>query len=341
MATSDNQDLPLPNNDARLAHREEALEPGIPIIDTHHHLWDAEAHWMATYYPLQNLMRDLRGGHNVVQTVFLECSSHYLEGGPEELRPVGETAWVASVDAPAGVMEGIVGFADVRLGRDVGRVLDAHAEAAGKRFKGIRYSSAYDEHPDVVNTARDAPPGTLLREDFQAGVRELGNRGLLFESWAYFHQLGEVLALAQAAPETTIVLDHLGGPAGTGPYAGHRDEMRGVWREGMAALAQQENVVAKIGGIGFAPYLEPEVVAQLDSSEKIAAYWLPEVQFCIETFGPERCMFESNYPVDSYLCDYVTLWNAFKRMTADLSSAERGHLFAETARRTYGLSPAA
>lgn len=341
MTSSETTDLPLPDNTDRLAHREVALEQEIPIVDPHHHLWDAEAHWMATYYPVEHLSRDLTGGHNVIDTVFVECNSHYREDGPEELKPVGETEWVASVTVPPGVMGGIIGFADVRLGSEVNRVVDAHLSAAGERFKGVRYASAYDEHPDVVNTARDAPPGTLLREDFQAGVRALGERGLVFESWAYFHQLGEVSALAQAAPETTIILDHLGGPAGTGPYAGRRDEMRVEWRKGMIAVAKNPNIVAKIGGIGFAPYLEPEVVARLNSSQAIAEYWLPEVRFCIETFGPDRCMFESNFPVDSYLCDYVTLWNAFKRMTVDLSGPERAQLFAGTALTTYGLRPPA
>ena len=329
---------PIPQNSDKLAHRETAIEPDLEIVDTHHHLWDAPAHWMATYYPIEHLIKDVGGGHNVTHSIYLECSSHYHTDGPEELAPVGETEWVASIDSPEGLLAGIVGFADVRLGKDVNRVLDAHVEAAGKRFKGIRYSSAFDDHPDVVNTARDAPPGTLLREDFQEGVRALGSRGLLFESWAYFHQLNEIKTLAQAAPNTRIVLDHLGGPAGTGPYAGKRDEMRKDWRRNLADLAQEENVVAKIGGIGFPPYLEPDVTPKLKTSADIAEYWMPEVRFCIETFGPDRCMFESNFPVDSHLCDYVTLWNAFKLMTNDLSADERSALFSGTAKRVYSLN---
>ncbi|CAN5256633.1 amidohydrolase family protein [soil metagenome] len=328
----------LLKNDEKLAHRETALEPDLAIIDPHHHLWTTQAHSMATYYPAEQLITDTReGGHNVVATVFLECTSHYRTTGPAELLPVGETEFVVAQDVPAGLMAGIVGYADVRLGAGVGEVLEAHREAGGERFKGIRYSTAWDASPEVTNTARDAPPGTLVTPAFMRGVQEVGDHGFVFETWEYFHQLGEVLELSRATPNTQIIVDHLGGPAGVGPYADHREEMLEHWRSGMSALAGQENIVVKLGGIGFSPYIQPQKADSLTSSDAIAEYWGPEIRFCVETFGADRCMFESNYPVDSSLCDYVTLWNSFKRMTVDYSPAERESLFAGTARRVYSL----
>lgn len=318
-------------------HREEVIHADLKIIDTHHHLWDGPAHRIATHYPLERLLQDIGRGHRITQTVYVECGSHYRTSGPDDLRPVGETEWVSSLPAPGGILAGIVGFADVRRGAGVQRILDAHLEAAGERFKGVRYSAAYDEDPEVLSTARDAPPGTLLESQFQLGVRTLGDRGLLFETWVYFHQLGEVLSLARSAPQTTIVLDHLGGLAGPGIYAGRRNEVRAIWRENMSRLAGQDNIVVKIGGIGFPSFVEPDAYGRFTSSEKIAKYWLPEFQFCIDTFGPRRCMLESNFPVDSSLCEYATIWNSFKRMAEDLGEADKNALFSETARRIYNL----
>lgn len=316
---------------------EQAIEPDLPIIDAHHHVWDDLSNPLATLYPLTSLLDDLNAGHNIVGSVYAECSDHYYTDGPSELRPVGETEAVARLDAPAGVMAAIIGFADVRLGGGVAPVLEAHREAGRGRFAGIRYSTAWDPHDDVPNTARKAPPGQLVQPDFIEGVRTVGELGLTFDAWMYFHQLPELVTLAEAAPGTTIVLDHLGGPAGIGYYASHRSEMLETWRKNIRAVARQENVVLKIGGLGF-PWFVPSTVANtLQSSDAIAAYWRDEVLFCVDAFGPDRCMFESDFPVDARLCDYVSLWNSIKKISADLNFAERCGLFEGTAARIYGL----
>jgi L-fuconolactonase len=319
---------------------EAAIEPELPVVDAHHHVWDRADHAMATHYPVERLLHDLAGGHNVVGTVYAECSSHFRSDGPEELRPVGETEWLVEQSLPPGVVGAIVGFADLRLGAGVRPVLEAHREAAGDRFAGVRFSTAWDPHPDVPNTGRNMPPGTLLQSSVVEGVRLLGDLDMTLDAWMYFHQIPELVEVAQASPGTRIVLDHLGGPAGIGPYAEDRDAMLAGWRQAITAAARLENVCLKIGGLGFPWFVPDEVVATLGDSDSIAAYWRPEVMHAIEAFGPDRCMFETDFPVDWRLCDYVTLWNAFKKLTADFSGDERADLFVGTATSVYGLRPA-
>lgn len=321
----------------RSSFSETAIEPDLPVVDAHHHVWDRKDHALATLYPVERLLQDLDGGHHVTGTVYAECSSHYRPSGPEELRPVGETEWIVAQSLPPGVMGAVVGFADLLLGADVRPVLEAHREAAGRRFAGVRYSTVWDPHPDVPNTARNVPKGTLIQEPVIEGVRLLGELGMTFDAWMYFHQIPELVELARAAPDTTIVLDHLGGPVGIGPYARDREAMLAAWRAAITAAARLENVCLKIGGLGFPWFVPDDVVAALGDSDAIAAYWRPEVLHCIDAFGPDRCMVESNFPVDLRLCDYVTLWNAVKKLTADLSGHERADLFAGTATRVYGL----
>ena len=324
--------------DASTATRsEEAIEPDLPILDAHHHVWDDLSNPLATHYPLGSLMADLRAGHNIVASVYAECSDHYRTSGPEELRPVGETEAVAASDAPPGVMAAIIGYADMRLGREVRPVLEAHREAGRGRFSGIRHSTAWDPHPDVPNSARKSPPGLLVSPSFVDGVRTLGELDMTFDAWMYFHQLPELVTLARRAPDTRIILDHLGGPAGVGYWATHRDEMLATWRDNITALSRMPNVSIKIGGLGFPWFLTDEVSATLVDSDSIAAYWRPEILHCIESFGPDRCMFESDFPVDGRLCDYVTLWNAFKKASTDLDPTERDAVFRGTAARIYRI----
>jgi predicted TIM-barrel fold metal-dependent hydrolase len=319
-------------------HVETALEPGLVIVDPHHHLWPPTGgHSMAVPYSLEDLRADVTGGHDIRATVYLECSSRYRTYGPENLRPVGETEWVASLPAADGLLSGIVGFADMLLGTEAGPVLDEHVAAGDGRFRGTRHSVAWDPSPDVINTARNPPEGVLTTEVFGRGVAEVARRGLVFETWGYFHQLTDLIPLARKHPELTIVVDHLGGPVVSGPYAAKRDEVLADWRAALRALAAHENIVLKLGGIGFPPFVEEKVRTGSRSSEALAAYWGPELRFCIETLGPDRCLFESNFPVDRALCDYVTLWNVFKRVTADLSPDDRRKLFSDTARRVYQI----
>ncbi|MPY96375.1 MAG: amidohydrolase family protein [Acidimicrobiia bacterium] len=318
---------------------EEPLEPELAICDPHHHLWD----FPTDRYLLDELRGDTGAGHNVVSTVFVECTSAYRSRGPEELRPVGETEFVAAAAAEserrAGAeIKGIVSFADLSLGEAVRPVLEAHVEAGQGRFRGIRHATAWDRGPGVRVAHTAPPPGLMGEPGFQEGVAELGRLGLSFDAWLYHPQLVELANLARVCPDVRIVLDHLGAPLGLGPYAGHRDEVLAAWRSGMEAVAACPNVVLKVGGIGLPLYgFEWHKNDKPPTSEELAVTWGPEIRWCIELFGPERAMFESNFPVDRKSTSYVVLWNAFKRIAAGASPAEKADLFHDSAARAYRL----
>jgi predicted TIM-barrel fold metal-dependent hydrolase len=320
---------------------EPALDAALPILDAHIHLWPVgdEAPFSKPYL-LPDLMADTTAGHQVSGTVYVECSSNYRQDGPEHLRPVGETEWLRALidrENHTGIIRAIVGYADLSTSELIGKVMDGHRSAVGSLFKGVRCGAAWDPSPLIRNAAHDPPPGLLSTDNAQRAVRGLGYRDLTFDTWVYFHQLDEVSDLARKCPGTQIVLDHLGGPAGAGPYAGRRDEVLREWRKGLARVARHENVALKLGGIGFPPFLEPGAGLVGASSEALAAYWRSELLYCIETFGANRCMFEANWPVDSVLCDYVTLWNVFKRATKALTATERQALFHDTAMAIYRI----
>jgi predicted TIM-barrel fold metal-dependent hydrolase len=328
--------------------REEPLEPDRPICDPHHHLWDGEATRVAPRYLLDEIVADTRSGHNVVSTVFIECGAMFKPDGPEPFRAIGETEFVNGIAAmsasglygPTRVAAGIVGTAPLRLGGAVGPVLDAQIAAGGGRFRGIRLGAAWDPDPEVPNHRTRPPQGLFLRDDFRAGFAQLAPRGLSFEAWCYHRQIPDVTALARAFPDTTIVLDHFGGPVGVGSYAGRAREVYDEWRASVTELATCPNVVAKLGGInmevnGFGWHERPRP----PSSRELADATRPYYEFTIERFGVDRCMFESNFPVDVVSCSYVVLWNSFKLMTAACSAAEKAALFHDTAARVYRLSP--
>jgi len=323
---------------------EEILEPALPICDPHHHLWDHPK----SRYLLDELLADTGSGHNVVATVFVECMSMYRAAGPEPLRPVGETEFVNGVAAMSAsgrygatrVAAGIVSFADLRQGEGVGEVLDAHM-AVSPRFRGIRHAAGWDASDKVRNSHTNPPPGLLADAAFRRGFAELGRRGLTFDAWLYHPQLRELLDLARAFPETPIVLDHFGGPLGIGPYEGKRAEIFAAWKRDFRELAGCPNVVAKLGGLvmplnnfGFHRRERPATSAEL--VEATRDWYL----HAIDCFGPSRCMFESNFPVDKASCSYAVLWNSFKRLTAGFSAADRAALFHDTAARFYGLARA-
>jgi predicted TIM-barrel fold metal-dependent hydrolase len=320
---------------------EEALDPDVAICDPHHHLWDHPT----DRYLLEELRADTGAGHRVERTVFVECTSAYRQDGPEALRPVGETDFVAAIAAESertaadgAIIAGIVGFADLRLGDAVEEVLAAHVAAGGGRFRGIRHASSWDADPGIRNAHTDPPPGLLADPSFRVGLAVLGRAGLRFDAWHYHPQIPELVDLARAHPEVPIVLDHLGGPLGIGPYARRREEVREVWRGSMEELATCENVSVKLGGIGMPIYgLGWHQRPEPPTSEELAVAWGPDIRFCIEAFGVDRCMFESNFPVDRRSCTYVVLWNAFKRIVADASPDERAALLSGTATAFYGL----
>jgi L-fuconolactonase len=320
---------------------EDVLEPDRPIYDPHHHLWDHPGR----RYLLDELLTDLGSGHNVVATVFVECMSMYRANGPQEMRPVGETEFVngvAAMSASGGfgktrVASGIVSFADLALGEQVGAVLDAHL-AASPRFRGIRHAAGWEASDQVRNSHTNPPPALLGDERFRRGFAELAPRGLTFDAWLYHPQLPELTDLAKAFPDTTIILDHFGGPLGIGPYAGRRAEVFSVWKTAIRALADCPNVVVKLGGLvmplnGFRFHKREQPIGSIELAEATRDWYL----HTIECFGVERCMFESNFPVDKVSVSYRVLWNSFKRLTANFSAAERAALFHDTAARVYRL----
>lgn len=319
---------------------EAVLEPDLPILDAHHHLW--LAHGTSAAYAIDDLRADTGGGHRVVQTVFVECHSQYRTNGPQELRPVGEVAWVAAVakeadrrgDGPP--IAGIVGHADMTVGAAVQPVIEALDEAGRGRFVGVRDNTAWDETPMGNNAVRG---GILGEEPFREGVRTLGRLGFTYDAMAYHTQLGELAALAQACPEVRIVVNHLGIPLAGGPYRGRADEVRAQWRTGLTAVAACPNTVLKVGAL-IRPLTGDkwDRRGRLASSAEIAAAWRDEVLFAIDAFGPARCLFESNFPVDKACYGYVELWNAFKRLTASCSSDDKRNLFHDTAARAYRLT---
>ena len=331
-------------------HAEAALEPDLPIIDAHHHIWD-HAH---NRYLHEDVRADVSTGHRIVATVFAECSAMYRSDGPATLASLGETEYVQRVandsasahaqalasgqPAPCRIAAGIVGNVNLLLGDEAGAVLDAHLQAAPGRFKGIRNSSVYHPDPTARGSLANPPQGLLLDAQFRRGFAHLAPRGLSFDAWMYHTQLDDVIDLAQTYPGTTIILNHVGGPIGIGPYAGHRDAVFKEWHASMKKLSRCENVIIKLGGMGmrvfgfdFADKPAPP------DSTALAQAWVPYVRACIETFGPQRCMFQSNFPVDKGTCSYLVIWNTFKRIAAAYSPAEKQALFYETAARVYRI----
>ena len=322
--------------------REEILEPALPIVDPHHHLWDRPD----GRYLLHELLADVNTGHNIVATVFLQCRAMHRADGPEELRPVGETEFVNGVAAmsasggygPARICAGIVGHADLRLGARAEAVLEAHLHVAADRFRGIRHSTAWDADADFRNPAYEMPRGLMADRTFREGFACLAPLGLTFDAWLFHPQIDEVTALAQAFPATPIVLNHVGGPLGMGLYAGRRDEIFAKWSASIRALAACPNVHVKLGGMGMRLNgFGFEKPAEPPSSDTLVAAWRPYVETCITAFGAARCMFESNFPVDKGSYSYPVFWNACKKLARGASADEKAFLFSGTAARFYRL----
>ncbi|MFN4014844.1 MAG: amidohydrolase family protein [Reyranella sp.] len=327
-----------------LGHTQEPiLEPGLPIVDPHHHLWERDG---GHSYLLPHLLADTSSGHDVRATVFVQCGEMYRASGPDDERSLGETEFVTGIAAmsasgrhgPTRACAGIIGMVDLTLGDRVEPLLDLHRAAAGGRFCGIRNRTAWHPSPDVTTNLVMNPPGPLEHPAFAEGARRLARQGLPLDVWAYHTQLPHVATLARAVPELTIVVDHVGGPLGIGPFRGRQDEVYPDWKRRMMELAALPNVRVKLGGLamfvnGFDFHKKPKP----PGSEELAKSWAPYIQPCIEAFGVDRCMFESNFPVDKGQCSYPVLWNAFKRLTAGAGADEKTALYSGTAMRTYGL----
>lgn len=324
--------------------QEDTIEPDLPICDPHHHLWDHRDGRIERRYLLDEIQRDLQSGHNIVSTVFIEHLAMYRADGPEELKYVGEVEFANGIAAMAAsglygktkVAAGIVGYADLASGSRVKHVLEAELAAAPDRFRGIRCTGAWDPDPRV---ARAPKPGLYMDATFRQGFTELEHLGLTFDLPCRYHQLPECTDLAKAFPDTTIVLNHLGGIVGIGAYAGRREEIFAAWREGLADLARCPNVVVKLGGLamdysGFGWHERSMPPTSQELSDATRRYY----ETAIAYFGADRCMFESNFPVDKISCSYNVLWNSFKRITAAYSASEKAKLYHDTAARVYRLS---
>ncbi len=325
-------------------YTEEALEPELAIIDPHHHL--ADTNWGG--YLADDLLADLGSGHRIESTVFIQVGFAYRNMGPEALRPIGETERVVQiarqVDAAQShaasntrICAGIVGFADLSLGAQVEEVLATHVQAGDGLFRGIRCHAA--AHKDFQYGVMHSPPlHVYMQPSFREGFAQLAKFGMTFDSWAYHSQLDELTDLAKAFPDTPIVIDHIGVPLGVGPYAGHRDSVFAEWKSLLKKAAELPNMFIKLGGLGMSVFGFPfhERLTPPNSRE-LAQAWGPYILTCIDIFGTKRCMFESNFPVDKGTCSYAVLWNAFKRITQDMSPTEKQQLYRNTAKSFYKL----
>ncbi|MGI1678511.1 MAG: amidohydrolase family protein [Cellvibrionaceae bacterium] len=330
------------SDDWLLSVEEEIVEPDLPIIDPHHHLWTGRPN----DYLLPDFWGDTESGHNIQKTVFIECHAHYLNEGPEHLRPIGETQFVTKIaeesDQAGGNkarIAGIVAYADLMLEESLlDEVLSAHEESAKGRFRGIRQSGAFENNNDFLFIKPRQKKGLYLDKSFQKGVTRLGHKGLTYDTWHYHHQNRDFIELAKAAPETTIILDHFGTPLGVGPYEGQREEIFEQWKKDIADIAKCENVYAKLGGLampdnGFGWNLRDVPPTSDEIVETQKRYYL----HAVECFGVERCLFESNFPVDKWSLSYHVIWNAFKKMAAEFTDSEKHALFYGNAERIYRL----
>ena len=318
---------------------EVALEPDLPICDAHHHLWERAPR----NYLLEDLLVDLRSGHNIVSTVAIECGYGYRSDGAMEFKPLGETEFLEGVaervdgdpSIETRVAAAIVGHANLGLGDAVAPVLESHLSISPKRFRGIRHSATWDGSGVLRN---EAPQGMFADSQFRAGFAWLQKLGLSFEGWVYHPQLTEIADLASAFPQVPIILNHIGAPLGVGPYAGKRDEVFLHWSAGIAAVAQMPNVMVKLGGVGsLRSGYDWHERALKPSSSELANILRPYIEHCVDKFGVERCLFESNFPVEKTSNHYVNLWNAFKRITEKYSGGERAALFHDNAARVYRI----
>ena len=324
-------------------HTEEILEPDLPIVDPHHHLWDFPAH----RYLLPDLLADTGSGHKIEATLFEQANSMYRASGPEELKSLGETEFVSGVAAmsdsgrygPTRCVAGIVGYVDLRLGSRAKGLLEKHMAVSDGRLRGVRNGSTWSDDPVLKTFGNAAGPGLYLDKNFREGFAALAALDLAFDAWLFQTQLGDVIDLAAAFPQARIVLNHVGGPVAIGPYAGKREEAFGAWRAQIEKFASYPNTYVKLGGlgmkmIGFDFFDRPEP----PSSQDLEKAWRPYIETCIAAFGPQRAMFESNFPVDKGTCSYQVLWNAFKRIAAGHSRDEKLALFGGAARKAYRLA---
>ena len=320
---------------------EAIIDAELPIVDPHHHVRDRPD----DRYLFADLQPDLASGHNIIATVAVECADMYRAYGPRELRSVGEIEFLVGIAAMFAsgrygrtkACAGIVGYIDLRLGTDIQQGIEALTAASGGRLRGIRNIAAWHTSPEL-RSKRTVAEGLLADSGFRKGVDMLAANGLVLDLWIYHTQLWDLAALARAGPQTTIVLNHLGGPLASGPYAAKRKGAFAEWQSGLQRVAQCPNVVCKVGGLGQRIIgLDAGKSREQVTSAELADLWQPYVHIAVDYFGVNRCMFESNFPTDGVSCAYPVLWNAFKRITTGYTTDEKTALFSGTAKRVYRL----
>jgi L-fuconolactonase len=323
--------------------KEEAIEPQLPVVDPHHHMWDRPGN----RYLFADLLADVGSGHNIAATCFEECREMYRPDGPLELRSLGETEFVNGIAAMSAwgkygktrCIAGIIGNVDLRIGSRAKGILEQHVAISGGRFKGIRNGATWHADPNLEIYCSGAPQGLYRDRNFREGFAGLAALGLSFDAWLFQTQLDDVTDLARAFPQATIVLNHVGGPLAIGPYAGKREEAFAAWKKSIGEVAAASpNTYVKLGGLGMKlsgfTFFEDDLPP---SSQDLEKAWRPYIEASIEAFGPERSMFESNFPVDKGMCSYPILWNAFKRIAAGCTAAEKTALFSGAATKAYRL----
>jgi L-fuconolactonase len=317
---------------------EEICEPELEIVDSHVHFWD-DPH---PSYLLSDLISDCTLGHRVTRTIYVEDNWRWdHSGGLPQFAPVAEVRCATEIANAFDLQTGpdiaaIVGYADLRYGDEIGSVLDAMLETGKGRFVGIRHGTAWDPSPEIPLHPYKPGPRLLERADFRRGFSQLAARDLTFDAWVFHPQLPELAALARAFPDTSIVVNHLGGPLDIGPYSGQREKVLENWQRSMSELSNCPNVFVKIGGLVMPPLAGGSGTVTFTSDE-IVARWSDPIRWCVEQFSPHRCMFESNFPVDKNWISYVPLYNAYKRIVSDASASDKAALFAGTAASVYQL----
>ena len=327
---------------------EEIIDPEQRIIDPHHHLWpgvSSDSSENSNQYLLEDLWTDTGSGHNVTNTVFIDCSQCYWNSTDQALNPVGETEFVKKIadeskaDPKQATISGIVGHVDMLLGFEAERVLEKHLEIGQELFKGIRHAGGWDPHPDVRNSHHDACEGLYLQPNFLDGLQTLAKLGYVFEAWQYHHQIPQITELAKQFPDLIIILNHFSGPLGIGPYENKHADIFPQWQKDLKELSLHENVFAKLGGLampvnGFGFHIQDKPPTSDEFILKQKAYY----ETALEYFTPKRCMFESNFPVDKTSISYPVLWNAFKKLATSYSASEKDQLFYKTASTVYRIT---
>ena len=325
--------------------KEEIIDPQLPIIDPHHHLWNGDDQLAGSFpYLIEHLNEDTFSGHNIVGTIFMECAAGYYSNGEEKYKPVGETEFVINLINESKNLKkstniiGIIGFADLMLGSEVKDVLDKHLLKGEGMFKGIRHAAGWDKNTEIHNSHSDPIENIYFNKSFREGAEELIKLNLTFDAWHYHHQIKDLSNFARKYPELTIIHDHFGGPLGVGPYEGKREEIFKKWKDDISLLSESKNVYAKLGGLAmpvngwnFHKQNKPA------SSDQILDMHHEYYLHTINCFGVERCMFESNFPVDRRSVSYHILWNAFKKMVLHYSDEDKNKLFFQNAKDIYGV----